>query len=63
VLIDRAGFKGQKVGGAVVSDKHANFIVTEKGCKASDVKALIKKIQQKVKEQFDVDLELEIEIW
>jgi UDP-N-acetylmuramate dehydrogenase len=63
VLIDRAGLKGQKAGGAVVSEKHANFIVTEKGCKAADVKALIKKIQHKVKEQFDVELELEIEVW
>jgi UDP-N-acetylmuramate dehydrogenase len=63
VLIDRAGLKGEKIGGAVVSEKHANFIVTEKGCKAADVKALIKKIQHKVKEQFDVELELEIEIW
>lgn len=63
VLIDRAGLKGEKIGGAVVSEKHANFITTEKGCKSADVKALIEKIQKKVKEQFDVDLELEIEIW
>jgi UDP-N-acetylmuramate dehydrogenase len=62
-LIDRAGLKGEKIGGAVVSEKHANFIVTEKGCKSADVKALIEKIQQKVKDQFDVELELEIEIW
>jgi UDP-N-acetylmuramate dehydrogenase len=62
-LIDRAGLKNEKIGGAVVSEKHANFIVTEKGCKSADVKALIKKIQGKVKDQFDVDLELEIEIW
>jgi UDP-N-acetylmuramate dehydrogenase len=63
VLIDRAGLKGEKIGGALISDKHANFVVTEKGCKSADVKALIKKIQQKVKEQFDVELELEIEVW
>ncbi len=62
-LIDRAGLKNEKIGGAVVSEKHANFIVTEKGCKSADVKALIEKIQRKVKDQFDVDLELEIEIW
>jgi UDP-N-acetylmuramate dehydrogenase len=62
-LIDRAGLKGEKAGGAVVSEKHANFIVTEKGCKSADVKALIERIQRKVKDQFDVDLELEIEIW
>lgn len=63
VLIDRAGLKGEKIGGAVVSEKHANFIVTEKNCKSADVEALIEKIQKKVKEQFDVELELEIEIW
>jgi UDP-N-acetylmuramate dehydrogenase len=62
-LIDRAGLKNEKIGGAVVSEKHANFIVTEKGCRSADVKALIEKIQRKVKDQFDVDLELEIEIW
>jgi UDP-N-acetylmuramate dehydrogenase len=62
-LIDRAGLKGLQVGGAVVSEKHANFIIAEKGCKSSDVKRLIEDIKQRVKEQFDVELELEIEIW
>ncbi|MBM4102721.1 MAG: UDP-N-acetylmuramate dehydrogenase [Planctomycetes bacterium] len=62
-LIDRAGLKNEKIGGAIVSEKHANFIVTEKGCKSADIKALIGKIQSRVKDQFDVDLELEIEIW
>jgi len=62
-LIDRAGLKGAQIGGATVSEKHANFIVTEKGCTASDVKQLIELIRQRVKEAFDVELELEIEIW
>ncbi|HOK94896.1 MAG TPA: UDP-N-acetylmuramate dehydrogenase [Anaerohalosphaeraceae bacterium] len=62
-LIDRAGLKGTQLGGAVVSEKHANFIVTESGCTSSDVKQLIELIRTKVKEVFDVDLELEIEIW
>lgn len=62
-LIDRAGLKGLKIGGAVVSEKHANFIVAEKGCKSSDVMQLIEKIKKTVKKQFDVALELEIEIW
>jgi UDP-N-acetylmuramate dehydrogenase len=62
-MIDRAGLKGAKVGGAVVSEKHANFIVAQEGCKSSDVTALIEKIRKKVKENFDVQLELEIEIW
>lgn len=62
-LIDRAGLKNTKVGGAAVSDKHANFIVTEKGCTSADVRQLIELIQSKVKEKFDVELETEIEIW
>jgi len=62
-LIDRAGLKGLQIGGAVVSDKHANFIMAREGCKSSDVVRLINAVRERVKEQFDVDLELEIEIW
>lgn len=62
-LIDRAGLKGLKIGAAAVSDKHANFIIAQKGCKSRDVMRLIETIKQRVKEQFDIDLELEIEIW
>ena len=63
VLIDRAGLKGLQIGDAVVSEKHANFINAQKGCKSSDVLRLIDAIKQRVKEQFDIELELEIEIW
>lgn len=62
-LIDRAGLKGLRIGGAVVSEKHANFIIAEKECTSSDVMKLIETIKKKVKEQFDVELELEVEIW
>jgi len=62
-LIDRAGLKGKRVGGAVVSEKHANFIVAQKGCKSKDVLDLIDIIRKTVKEKFDVELELEIEVW
>jgi len=62
-LIDRAGLKGEQIGGAVVSEKHANFITTEQGCTSTDVQNLIKLIQTRVKDAFDVDLETEIEIW
>lgn len=62
-MIDRAGLKGTKIGGAVVSEKHANFITAQEGCKSSDVIKLIEKIQKAVKEKFDVELELEIQIW
>ncbi|MBW8039819.1 MAG: UDP-N-acetylmuramate dehydrogenase [Planctomycetes bacterium] len=62
-LIDRTSLKGLQIGGAKVSEKHANFIVAEKGCKSTDVMKLIDTIKQKVKQQFDTELELEIEIW
>jgi len=62
-LIDRAGLKGLQIGGAVVSEKHANFIIADKKCKSRDVLRLIDAIKERVKEKFDTDLELEIEIW
>ncbi|TFG48654.1 MAG: UDP-N-acetylmuramate dehydrogenase [Candidatus Brocadiia bacterium] len=62
-MIDRAGLKGLQIGGAMVSDKHANFIVASKGCRSRDVVRLIDVVKERVKEQFDIDLELEIEIW
>jgi len=62
-LIDRAGLKGLQIGGAVVSEKHANFIIAKAGCSSRDVTRLIEAIKQRVKEQFNIELELEIEIW
>jgi UDP-N-acetylmuramate dehydrogenase len=62
-LIDRAGLKGLQVGGAVVSEKHANFIIAQKGCTSKDVLKVIELVKKKVKEHFGVELELEIEIW
>jgi UDP-N-acetylmuramate dehydrogenase len=62
-LIDRAGLKGLQIGGAKVSEKHANFIIAEKKCTSRDVMRLIDAIKERVKEQFDTELELEIEIW
>jgi UDP-N-acetylmuramate dehydrogenase len=63
VLIDRAGLKGLQVGGARVSDKHANFIVAQKDCKSMDVLRLIDAVRERVKEQSGVVLESEIEVW
>jgi len=62
-LIDRAGLKGLQVGGAVVSEKHANFIIARPGCTSRDVMRLIDAVRERVREQFGVELELEIEIW
>jgi len=62
-LIDRAGLKALQVGGAQVSEKHANFIIAQQGCTSADVKKLIGVIIGRVREEFDVDLELELEMW
>jgi UDP-N-acetylmuramate dehydrogenase len=59
-LIDKAGLKGIKVGAAMVSDKHANFIINTGGATAEDVCELIDLIRKKVKDKFNVDLEMEV---
>jgi len=61
-LIDELGLKGARVGGAVVSSEHANFIVTEAGAKAADVLALIEIIQQRARKERGIDLASEVEI-
>lgn len=61
-LIKRLGFSGVKIGGAQVSEKHANFIVNLGNAKFTDVLTLIKQIQQKVEESFGFTPEIEIEI-
>jgi UDP-N-acetylmuramate dehydrogenase len=61
-LIDRCGLKGVKVGGAKVSEIHANFIVNAEKATANDVKKLIRLVQEKVFEQTGVLLETEIRL-
>ncbi|WP_165245858.1 UDP-N-acetylmuramate dehydrogenase [Paludisphaera soli] len=62
-LIDQAGLKGTRHGGAEVSDRHANFIIAHPGAKADDVLHLIDQIQQRVWQQFGYELELQLRIW
>jgi UDP-N-acetylmuramate dehydrogenase len=62
-LIDQAGLKGMRVGGAEVSEKHANFIVAHPGCKADDVLKLVKLIREKVFDRNEIHLESEVQIW
>jgi UDP-N-acetylmuramate dehydrogenase len=62
-LIDQAGLKGTQVGGAEVSDRHANFIVAHPGAKAADILQLIDRIRQRVWQQFGYELELQIQVW
>ncbi|MFV0250048.1 MAG: UDP-N-acetylmuramate dehydrogenase [Bacilli bacterium] len=61
-LIDDAHLKGKQIGGAKVSDKHANFIVNENNATGEDVIDLINEIKNTIKEKFDIDLILEQEI-
>jgi UDP-N-acetylmuramate dehydrogenase len=58
-LIDAAGLKGLRVGGAVVSDKHAGFIVNSGGATAADIYTLMGEVKARVKEKTGVELELE----
>ncbi len=60
-LVEAAGLKGLRVGGAVVSEKHGNFIVNEQNAAATEVRALIDEVQRRVFETFGVRLEPEVE--
>jgi UDP-N-acetylmuramate dehydrogenase len=62
-LIEQAGLKGTRHGGAEVSDRHANFIVAHPGASTSDVLLLIDQIRQRVWQQFGYELELQLQIW
>jgi UDP-N-acetylmuramate dehydrogenase len=59
-LLDKAGLKGLSVGGAKVSDVHANFIVNDGTATTGDVLALIAEIKTKIKEKYGVDLTEEV---
>lgn len=61
-LIEKVGYKGKTVGGAKVSEKHANFIINYASATGSDIVKLIEQIKEKVKQEYDVDLILEQEI-
>ena len=59
-LIEACGLKGYRVGGAVVSEKHANFIENQGNATAVDIEALILHIQEQVQQQFGVNLQTEV---
>lgn len=61
-LIEAAGLKGKRSGGAEISGKHANFFMNANGASAADVKALIDLARWEVWKQSGVELELEIEL-
>ena len=62
-LIEKAGLKGARIGGAVVSDRHANFIVAEPEATSSDILRLIELIRSQVRDRMGVELEVDLEIW
>ena len=59
-LIDAAGCKGLTIGGASVSERHANFIVTRRGATAADVLAVIEEVQRRVREHAGIALTTEV---
>jgi len=60
-LIEESGLKGKKHGGAMISAKHANFVINYKNAKAEDIKYLIDLAHQEVEENYNVDLKIEQE--
>lgn len=63
LLIDRSGCKGMRVGGAEVSHRHANFVVTDPGAKARDVLSLMAQVATRVQQTFGVTLIPEVVVW
>ena len=63
MMISQAGLAGQRVGGAELSERDANFVVAQPGTSARDILRLIDMIRSRVKEQTGVELELEITVW
>ena len=62
-LIDEAGLKGTRVGGAEISTRHANFIVAQDGATAADVLNLMALAKERVRQATGIELEPEVEIW
>lgn len=62
-LIDDAGLKGTRIGGAVICDRNPNFVLVEPECSTDDVIRLIRLIQTQVRERAGVDLETDLSLW
>jgi len=62
-LVEQAGLARTRVGGAEVSDRNAAYVVAHPGCQPRDILRLIDLVQTRVREKFNVDLELEITVW
>jgi UDP-N-acetylmuramate dehydrogenase len=62
-IIDELGLKGTRRGGALVSPRHANFVVNDQGASARDVLELVDLLRERVAREAGVDLELEVKVW
>lgn len=61
--IDKCNLKGVKIGGAMISEKHANFIINHNDASYTDVLKLMRMMRESVQEQFNIILEPEIKVW
>ena len=62
-LIDACGLKGRRAGGAVISERHANFILNKNNASSSDVLSLMDLARKEVKRKFNITLKPEIRLW
>lgn len=62
-LIDQAGLKGIRIGGAVISERNAGFIMVESECTSDDVLRLVRLVQDQVTQNTEIELESALEIW
>ncbi|GIW87576.1 MAG: UDP-N-acetylenolpyruvoylglucosamine reductase [Isosphaeraceae bacterium] len=62
-LIDQAGLKGLRLGGAEVSDRHSGYMIAHPGATAADVLGLMELVRQRVKDHSGYDLEPQIQVW
>ncbi|MCZ7587597.1 MAG: hypothetical protein M5U27_01765 [Gaiella sp.] len=62
-VLERCGLKGHRIGGAVVSPRHANFIENADGATSADCLALMAEARRRAREQFGVELEHEVVLW
>lgn len=62
-IIDQAGLKGSRIGGAEVSLRNANYIVADTNCSPNDILKLIDLIRGEVERQFHIELALRVEVW
>lgn len=61
-LIDRLGFKGKKIGGAQISERHANYFINTGGASADDVLVLTAMVKEKIQNHYGIFLEREIHL-